>query len=59
MANNNKKIIKYQTPNRIKLNLQIKQTKIQKKTRTRYQIQITLPQGKNKITQTTKNIKWT
>ena len=31
MTNNNKKIIKYQTPNKIKLNLQIKQNKIQKK----------------------------
>ena len=50
MTNNSKIIINYQTPNITKLNLQIKQLKIQKKTRTYFQIQITLPQGKNKTT---------
>ena len=48
MTNNSKLLTNYQTPNITKLNLQIKQLKIQKKTRTHFQNQITLPQGKNK-----------
>ena len=48
MTNNSKLLTTYQTPNITKLNLQIKQLKIQKKTRTHFQNQITLPQGKNK-----------
>ena len=48
MLNNSKLLPNYQTPNITKLNLQIKQLKIQKKTQTHFQNQITLPQGKNK-----------
>ena len=48
MKNNSKLQTNYQTPNITKLNLQIKQLKIQKKTQTHFQNQITLPQSKNK-----------
>ena len=48
MTNNSKLLTTYQTPNITKLNLQIKQLNIQKKTRTHFQNQITLPQGKTK-----------